>query len=150
MEYLPIYNCQMNYKPRKFKIMKRKKSEFMKLISLTVILAIVVPVLIQAQAGKANFAGNWVLNAEKSTQPQNGSGNQRMGGGNFTVAQEANLLTRTNRPGWYHQSQQIHSHGKECINTTGRGESKSTAKWSGDGKTMTIASRVNFTVMKGP
>ena len=124
--------------------MKRKLSDLMRLFSLTVTLAIIAPVLMQAQAGKVNFAGTWALNAEKSTQPQSG-GNQRMGGGNLTVAQETNLLTRT-RTGQDGTARVIKYtlDGKECINTTGRGESKSTAKWTGDGKTLTIVSRMNF------
>ena len=124
--------------------MKRNFSDLIKLFSLTVTLAIIAPVLIQAQSGKVNFAGNWALNAEKSTQPQSG-GNQRMGGGNLTVAQETNLLTRT-RTGQDGTVRIIKYtlDGKESLNTTSRGESKSTAKWSGDGKTLTIVSRMNF------
>ena len=124
--------------------MKRNFSDLIKLFSLTVTLAIIAPVLIQAQSGKVNFAGNWALNAEKSTQPQSG-GNQRMGGGNFTVTQETNLLTRTRtgQDGTVRVSKYTLD-GKECLNTTSRGESKSTAKWSGDGKTLTIVSRMNF------
>jgi Tol biopolymer transport system component len=123
--------------------MKRKFLELMKLISLTLMLAIVAPALIQAQAGKAYFAGNWVLNAEKSTQPQSGSGNQRMGGGNFTVAQETNLLTRT-RTGQDGTTRitRYTLDGKESINSTARGESKSKVNWSDDGKMLTIVSHV--------
>jgi Tol biopolymer transport system component len=125
--------------------MKRKLSDLMKLFSLTVMLAIFVPVLTQAQTGKANFAGTWALNAEKSTFPENSGGNQRMGSGNFTVAQEENLLTRTRtgQDGTTRVSKYTLD-GKECVNTTGRGESKSTAKWSADGKTLTIVSNVNY------
>jgi len=129
--------------------MKRKFSELMKLSSLTVMLAIFVPVLVQGQAGKVNFAGSWTLNTEKSTQPQSGN-NQRMGGGNFSVTQEANLLTRTRtaQDGTTRVSKYTLD-GKESINTTGRGESKSTAKWSADGKTLTIVSHLNFNGNEG-
>jgi len=34
--------------------------------------------------------------------------------------------------------------GKESLNTTFGGESKSTAKWSADGKTLTILTRFSF------
>ena len=56
---------------------------------------LVVPAVVNAQTGKANFSGDWTLNAEKSTQPQGGQGGgaMRMGGGNFVATQEANLLT---------------------------------------------------------
>src|SRR5665811_1850224 len=70
-------------------------SKFMRLISLAIILVLIAPVMTNAQAGKTNFAGDWTLNAEKSTQPQGGQagGGMRMGGGNFVATQEANLLT---------------------------------------------------------
>jgi Tol biopolymer transport system component len=123
--------------------MKKNLSELMKLFSLTIVLAIVASACTNAQSGKVNFAGNWVLNAEKSTQPQGGGG-PRMGS-NFTVAQETNLLTRTRtgQDGTTRVSKYTLD-GKECVNTTGRGDSKSTAKWSADGKTLTIATKYNF------
>jgi len=125
--------------------MKNKVSSFMRFLSLTIILALIAPVMINAQAGKANFAGNWTLNAEKSTQPQGGGGGgQRMGGGNFVAAQEANLLTvtrtRTGQDGTPTTTVLKYTlDGKESINTNPRGDSKSTAKWSADGKTLTIS-----------
>jgi hypothetical protein len=117
----------------------------MRLLSLTVMLALIAPVMIHAQAGKANFAGTWALNAEKSTQPQGGGGGQRMGGGNFTITQEANLLTRT-RTGQdgTTTATKYTLDGKESVNTTGGGESKSTATWSADGKALTIVTKSNF------
>jgi Tol biopolymer transport system component len=123
--------------------MKKDLSDLMKLISLTVALAIIVPVLTQAQTGKVNFAGTWAFNAEKSTQTQSG-GNQRMGG-NIVVTQEANLLTRsrTGQDGTTRVTKYTLD-GKESVNTTGRGESKATAKWSGDGKSLTIVSKFNI------
>lgn len=115
----------------------------MQLLSLTVVLALVAPVMIHAQAGKANFAGTWTMNAEKSTLPQGGGG-PRMGG-NITVTQEANLLTqtRTSQDGTTRVSKYT-LNGKESVNTTGGGESKSTANWSADGKTLTIITKSNF------
>ncbi len=95
---------------------------------------------VNAQAGKTNFAGTWTLNTEKSTQAQGG---MRMGGGNFVATQEANLLTveRTST-GQGGQSATTTTKytldGKESINTSPRGDSKSVAKWSSDGKSLTI------------
>ena len=124
--------------------MKRKISYLIKLFSLAIMLACTALALTEAQSGKTNFTGSWVLNAEKSTQPQNG-GNQRMGGSNFTATQEANLLTRTRTgPDGTTRVSKYTLDGKESVNTTGRGESKSTAKWSGDGKTLTIVSKFNI------
>jgi Tol biopolymer transport system component len=128
--------------------MKKNVSEFMRLLSLTIVLALVMPVMVHAQAGKANFAGTWAMNAEKSTIPQGGGGGgggRGMGGGNFTVAQEANLLTqtRTGQDGTARVTKYTLD-GKESVNTTGGGESKSTAKWSADGKTLTVVTKTNF------
>jgi hypothetical protein len=121
-------------------------SALLRLISLTVILALIAPVMINAQAGKTNFAGEWTMNAEKSTQPQGGQGGgggMRMGGGNFVATQEANLLTvvrtRTGQDGQPSTTTMKYTlDGKESINTSPRGDSKSVAKWSADGKTLTI------------
>ncbi|MEI6050273.1 MAG: hypothetical protein WCS03_15325 [Bacteroidota bacterium] len=124
--------------------MKKNVSKFLSLLSLTLMLALIAPVLTNAQAGKTDFAGNWVMNTEKSTQPQGGGGGQRMGGGNFVATQEANLLTvvRT-RIGQDGQSTTTTSKytldGKESINTSPRGDSKSVATWSADGKALNIA-----------
>ena len=123
-------------------------SFFMRLISLTIMLAFITPVMTNAQAGKANFAGTWALNAEKSTQPQapagGQGGGQRMGGGNFVATQEANLLTvvrtRTGQDGQPTTTTLKYTlDGKESINTNPRGDSKSVATWSADGKNLTIA-----------
>jgi Tol biopolymer transport system component len=107
-------------------------------------LAFTAPVMMQAQAGKANFSGTWTLNESKSTLPQGGGG-QRMGGGSFAITQEANLLTRTSTG--QDGTQRVSKYtldGKESVNTTRGGESKSTAKWSADGKKLTIVTKSNF------
>jgi hypothetical protein len=121
-------------------------SFFMRLISLTIMLALITPVMINAQTGKANFAGTWALNAAKSTfsQGQGQGGGQRMGGGNFVATQEANLLTvvrtRTNQNGEATTTTMKYTlDGKESLNTSARGDRKSVATWSADGKTLTIA-----------
>ena len=122
--------------------MKKNVSGFIKLLSLTLILVFISPVMTNAQGGKVNFAGNWVLNAEKSTQPQGGGG--RMGGGNFVATQEANILTvvrtRTGQDGQPTTVTMKYTlDGKESINTSPRGDSKSVATWSADGKTLNIS-----------
>ena len=122
--------------------MKKIVSNLMMLLSLTIVLALVVPVMSQAQ-GKANFSGTWTLNESKSTLPQGGGGGggggQRMGGSSFTIAQEANLLTRTSTG--QDGTQRVTKYtldGKESVNTSRGGDSKSVATWSADGKTLTI------------
>jgi Tol biopolymer transport system component len=111
---------------------------------------LMMPFTANGQAGKANFSGTWAMNAEKSTLPQGGGGQgggggQRMGGGNFTVAQEANLLsqTRTGQDGTARVTKYTLD-GKETVNTMGQGESKSTATWSPDGKSLTVVTKMNF------
>jgi Tol biopolymer transport system component len=124
--------------------MKKQLCFFMKLACLTVIMAAAVPAVLLAQKGKVSFAGTWTLNEQKSTQPGSG-GYQRMGGGSFVIAQEENLLTRTRtaQDGTTRVSKYTLD-GKESVNMTGRGESKSTAKWSQDGRALTIVSK--FTI----
>ncbi len=125
--------------------MKKIVSKFMMLLSLTLVVALISPMQINAQAGKANFAGSWVMNASKSTQPQGGGGGgQRMGGGDFVATQDANLLTvvrtRTGQDGQATTTTMKYTlDGKESVNTSPRGDAKSTAKWSADGKSLSIA-----------
>ena len=121
-------------------------SAFNRLISLTIVLALMLQAVAKAQAGKTNFAGTWTLNAEKSTQPQGGQGGgggMRMGGGNFVATQDANVLTvvrtRTGQDGQPTTTTMKYTlDGKESVNTSPRGDSKSIAKWSADGKALTI------------
>jgi hypothetical protein len=125
--------------------MKRKLFQF---LSFAVIIAFMMPALTNAQAGKANFAGNWAVNAEKSTQPQQGGqggggGRGGFGMGPLSVTQEANLLavetSRTNQNGETTKTTMKYTlDGKESVNTNPRGDSKSVATWSADGKTLTI------------
>ena len=126
-----------------------KGSGFLKFISLTVILALLVPVMTNAQAGKTNFSGTWTLNAGKSTQPQGDQGGMRMGVGNLSAKQEANLLTvertRTGQDGQpVVMTMKYTLDGKESINTSPRGDSKSVAKWAADGKSLTIETTRTF------
>ncbi len=110
---------------------------------LFVLAFVTAALVVGAQAGKTNFAGTWTLNAEKSTQPQGDQGGMRMGGGNFVATQDANLLTvvrtRTGQNGQSTSTTMKYTlDGKESINTSPRGDSKSLANWSADGKSLTI------------
>ena len=120
---------------------------FLRLIALTVMASLfILPIKMNAQGAVANFTGTWALNLEKSTQLQDGGGGgQRIGSANFTITQEANLLTQT-RTGQDGTSRvnKYTLDGKESVNTTGGGESKSTAKWSADGKTLTIVTKATY------
>ena len=124
------------------------KKNLFKILSFAVILAFMMPLFTNAQTGKANFAGNWAVNAEKSTQPQQGGGGQGGGGqrggmGPLTVTQEANLLnvetSVTNQNGeTTKRAMKYTLDGKESINANPRGDSKSVATWAADGNSLTV------------
>jgi Tol biopolymer transport system component len=127
------------------KIMKRniEGNQIYRLAAITLIMLFILPVLSFAQTGKTNFAGDWTFNAEKSTQPQGGGGGAMRMGGNFVVTQDANSLTvvrtRTGQDGQPSTTTMKYTlDGKESINTSTRGDSKSVASWSPDGKALTI------------
>ncbi len=116
------------------------------MISLTLIL---LPLSLRGQGKKTDFAGSWTYNKEMSNagQPQGerpgGQGRGGFGGGDFSVKQESSLLTveRTiSAPdGTTSTSTSKYTlDGKECLNSSRMGESKSTATWSADGKKLTI------------
>lgn len=135
-----------------------KKNVIKQILSFTVLFAFLcMPLAVNAQGSKANFAGKWALNATKSDmgQPPQGQGQgqgggMRMGGGgDFTATQEANLLTvertRTGQDGTPVTTKSVYTlDGKVSVNTTARGESKSTATWSADGKSLTIVTTRTF------
>jgi len=147
----------------------KKNVKFFKIsLSAMIISAFLfMPLTVNGQAGKTNFAGTWAFNAEKSNmgqapqgqpgqgqpaqgQPGQGQGMRGgFGGGNFVAAQDANLLTvdRT-RPDQNGTPQTTTSKytldGKECVNTSGMGEAKSVATWAADGKSLTIVTNRTF------
>ena len=126
--------------------MKKNVTIITRFFALTVILAMMMPAISNAQGGSTNFSGTWKFNESKSQLPQGGGGGGgmgRMGAGDFTVKQEANLLTvsttRQNQDGQNVTTDMKYTlDGKETINASQRGDSKSVAKWSADGKTLTI------------
>lgn len=137
-----------------------KKSNLVKILSLTVMLAFIVPMMTNAQAGKVNFAGTWTYNAEKSTPPPaaaaTGGGGQRMGGGgNFVATQDATTLTRetsrTGQDGTVTKRSSVYVlDGKENTLAAPAGgggnaaPSKYVATWSADGKSLTIVTERTF------
>jgi hypothetical protein len=131
------------------------RTGILRILSLTVILAFLLPAMTNAQ-GKANFAGNWAYNASKSTQPPAGGGGRGgFGGGNIVATQEANLLTvattRTGQDGTPVTTTMKYTlDGKETINTTpgfGGGDPMqvpSVATYSADGNSLTIVTTRTF------
>lgn len=135
--------------------MKKNVTNFsgnlMKILSLTIVLAFIAPLMTNAQAGKANFAGTWTYNAEKSTQPPagGGGGGGRGGLGNFVATQDANTITvvstRTGQDGTSTTRTSAYTlDGKENTLAAPAGgggggtPSKYVATWSADGKSLTI------------
>jgi hypothetical protein len=139
----------ISYQSIYFKHMKSRVKKN-RIAALVAVMAVTVMTLnMNGQGSKVNFSGSWVLNAEKSNSGQEagqGQGQgQRMGGfgGDFTAKHESNLLTvertREGRDGTSRTTVNKYTlDGKESINSTGRGESKSVATWSADGKKLTI------------
>jgi hypothetical protein len=151
--------------------MKKDLKIFRRALSAVMIGAFLfAPLALNGQAGKTNFSGTWTLNADKSNfgggmgqgqgqppqgqppqgQPGQGGGMRGgFGGGNFVAKQEADLLTvERTRPDQSGQqvttSTKYTLDGKESVNTTGMGESKSVATWSADGNTLTIVTNRTF------
>ena len=130
--------------------MKKTVTIFSGILSLMVMLAFTLPQTTNAQ--KANFAGTWTYNAEKSTPTGGqGGGGQRggFGGGNFVATQEANLLTvtrtRTGQDGTPTTTVMKYTlDGKESTNSMGQMDVKSKATWSPDGKSLTISTTRTF------
>jgi hypothetical protein len=137
------------------KNVSKLSGNLLKILSLMIMLAFIAPVMTSAQ--KANFAGTWTYSAEKSTPAPTGGGGGGgggggrggFGGGNFVATQDANLLTvtrtRTGQDGTPTTTVTKYTlDGKESVNTMGQGESKSTATWSADSKTLTIVTKTSF------
>ncbi|GEM_PF-154786 len=139
-------NLNLEKMNKQIKNLQVSGKSLMRLLALTVMsVFIILPANINAQGSKANFSGTWTLNESKSTLPQGGGGRQRMGGREFTITQEANLLTqtRTSQDGTARATKYALD-GTESVNAFGEFERKSTAKWSADGKSLTITTKSNF------
>jgi len=136
----------------------RKKITFYRFFpAILALVLFAVPAALNGQGSKVNFSGDWVYNAEKSDigQPQGQAPGQAQGqrpggmprggygGGDFTAKQAGNTLTVTRtfegRDGSSNTMTSSYTlDGKESVNTSGMGESKSVARWSADGKVLTI------------
>jgi len=127
----------------------------LQVLPLLLVAALLLHTAVMAQGSKTNFSGSWTYNAAKSNtgqqqgqaagQDQRAGGQNRggFGGGNFTVKQEGNLLTvertmTTSDGSTRTTSSKYTLDGKETVNSSRMGESKSFATWSADGKKLTI------------
>jgi hypothetical protein len=144
------FNCFYN-SPHIIKKMERNYERIrtggFAIVATTLMLLLMLPQFSIAQSGKTDFTGEWTFNSEKSTLPQGGGG-ARMGG-NFVVTQDANSMTvvrtRTGQDGQATTTTMKYTlDGKESINSSARGDSKSVATWSSDGKFLSIETTRTF------
>jgi len=99
-----------------------------RLVLFTMVMALAVAGLAMAQA-KPDFTGTWALDTAKSDQ---GGGGGRGGpAGPMTIKQTADTLTTEMTRGENKVTATYKLDGTESVNTTGMGESKSTAKFDG-------------------
>ncbi len=123
----------------------------MRFIALfTVVVLLMSTVIVSAQDSKVNFSGEWVLNAEKSDQPERPGGRRRgMLASKMVIEQKDNKLVverfRKNRDGEDVSTKLSYTlDGKKCKNDLNFGTRESVAKWSKDGKTLTIESTITM------
>lgn len=116
---------------------------FLRLLTFVLGLVLLSPVISNAQTGKVEFSGSWTFNESKSNLGNNSEG-QRFGGGDFVAKQEANLLSVERTFNDQTMTSKYTLDGKESVNSFGRGDSKSIATWSADGKSLTIVTKMTF------
>lgn len=105
--------------------------------------------VLSAQESTVNFAGEWVLNEDKSDLGGSPSGRRSMIASKMVVEQKDDKFVveafRTNRDGEEVSNVSTYTlDGKECTNTNNFMTSVSVAKWSEDGETLTISSTITM------
>ena len=130
------------------------------LMTITLVLLLVSACGEKAQQGAVDFSGEWTLNAEKSDMgaPRGGDrpgdregrrGAMGMGAAKMSVAHTENELIvetlRQSRDGEEFSMKSTYTlDGKKSKNDSNFGDRVSTARWSKDGKTLTIASTMTM------
>jgi hypothetical protein len=116
--------------------MKKNLVNFVKLLSLTVVLILTTTAMVNAQGGRIDFSGTWALNTMKSSPSAANSSRS------FLVKQEGNLLTTTSTgEDGMPVVTKYKLDGKESANKSEGIDSKYTAKFSSDGKMLTIVTK---------
>jgi hypothetical protein len=100
-----------------------------------------------ADEGKVNFSGEWSFNEEKSDLGE-GRGRRRAAL-KLTVTQKGNdliveRLSRGRSGEEFTSEEKLTLDGKECTNTFRERPRTSVVKWSDDGKSLTITSKMVF------
>lgn len=123
----------------------------MRFIAVFTVLALLVGAIsVGAQETKPNFSGEWVLNADKSKQPESPGGRRgSMMSSKMIIEQKDNQLIvetfRKNRDGEDVSTKATYTmDGKKCSNDTNWGTRESTVNWSNDGKTLIIQSTMKM------
>jgi hypothetical protein len=115
---------------------------FFRAIAIALTLSLfLLPVKMFGQGGKTNFSGTWAFNESKSNL---GEGPGFRGASKLVITQDGINLTvardRTNQNGETTTTTDKYTlDGKECVNTSGRGPSKTIVTWSADGKSLNFA-----------
>ena len=116
--------------------MKKNLVNLVKLLSLSVVLILTATAMVNAKGDKTDFSGTWALNTMKSSPSAANSSRS------FIVKQEGNLLTTTTT-GEDGKSvvTKYQLDGKESAYKLEGIDHKSTAKFSSDGKMLTILTK---------
>ena len=128
------------------------RKNYMRVFSIILGALFLISFSVDLNAQKANFSGSWAFNESKSElgQPAGGGGGGRGfgAGGSLNIKQDANNLTVDRvitRQGEQRTTTSKYTlDGKESVNTSNRGSSKSVAKWSADNKSLTISTTSTF------
>jgi hypothetical protein len=117
-----------------------------KMQQMAVAAALLISLLAWAGAGKINFSGSWSMNAEKSAT---GEGVPRRIAAKMTVVQSGDTLSieriiKRDTGEETSSTEKLTMDGKECVTTIMDRPRTSTATWSQDGKSLTIASKSVF------
>jgi len=117
-------------------------SGILRIAAITLMISLfILPGKLNAQGAKPNFAGTWAFNESKSNL---GDGGNFRTASQITVTQDGTTLTaarvRTNQDGEaMTTTEKFTLDGKESVNETGRGPSKTIVTWAADGKTLNFA-----------
>jgi hypothetical protein len=105
--------------------------------------------IIYAGDGKVNFSGEWTLDKDKSDLGDSSGRRRGRAASKLIIEQEDNKIIvesfRQNRDGEEVSTKLTYTFdGKKIKNEMRFGDQVSTAKWSGDGKTLTIESTMTM------
>lgn len=128
----------------KFQMVRRS---FLRFAAVTISAALfILPVTLNAQGANTNFSGTWAFNESKSNLGEMGNFGRAS---KMTITQDGNNLSvdrvRTGQDGQETTTTEKYTlDGKESVNNSGRGPSKTIVTWSPDGKSLNFAVTRSF------